>query len=453
MFQSIEPRIAVSVRRMAYPSRKTTTTASTSWIQTSHTVVPCYTFKVLRRALGCLALCAILTANAYGTSPCYQWRANSTGMATWWDDAKVALSDFALWCSTGTGQRLCDNVYCSAANLAAGAHCSFTANWQGYTTFPAVNGVNALTEVWTCPTCSPSSGSTLRPASVVSQVNPAACKVYVSARASERALCGPARSCVGHPINPASGAVYDTIVDVPPASGSPAFQHFYNSTDPGSPDLSAGWRHSFSRTIQPKYAGTNYQLYVQDQDHSSLYTDEATACISGFAEIKARSSTWANAGASYANGICSLTTGSTRIGTLTLLYTSTPTPTPSTLTLVGYDATRDDGQLVIFFMQGGLIVASSTIGSAAGSAATAVIASSVNSIWVMASSSCSLERPNFQRRSRASWIFSRSISSCWASTVRSRSASICLRRRFSAVIRVLATGGLYARRHDVHVLF
>src|SRR6185312_11418328 len=140
MFQSIEPRIAVSVRRMAYPSRKTTTTASTSWIQTSHTVVPCYTFNVLRRTFGRLALCAILTANAYGKSPCYQWRANSTGMATSWDDAKVALSDFALWCSTGTGQRLCDNVYCSAANLAAGAHCSFTANWQGYTAFPSVNG-------------------------------------------------------------------------------------------------------------------------------------------------------------------------------------------------------------------------------------------------------------------------------------------------------------------------
>jgi len=113
----------------------------------------------------------------------------------------------------------------------------------------------------------------------VSQVNPAACKVYVSARASERALCGPARSCVGHPINPASGAVYDTIVDVPSTSGAPAFQHFYNSTDSRSPDLAAGWRHSFSRTIQPKYAGTNYQLYVQDQDNSSLYTDEATTCI------------------------------------------------------------------------------------------------------------------------------------------------------------------------------
>jgi len=166
---------------------------------------------------------------------------------------------------------------------------------------------------------------------------------------------------VGHPINPASGAVYDTIVDIPSTSGAPAFQHFYNSTDSGSPDLSAGWRHSFSRTIQPKYAGTDYRLYVQDQDNSSLYTDEATACSSGFAEIKARSSTWANASASYANGVCSLNTGNTRIGTLTLLYTSPPTPNPSTLTLVGYDATRDDGQIVSFTLPSGSIAAPPTI--------------------------------------------------------------------------------------------
>jgi len=192
--------------------------------------------------------------------------------------------------------------------------------------------------------------------------NPVGCKVYVSARALALAQCGPTRSCVGHPINPASGAVYDTIVDVPSASGSPAFQHFYNSTDSGSPDLSAGWRHSFSRNIQPKYAGTNYRPYVQDQDNSSLYADEATACISGFAEIKARLSSWANATASYANGVCSLNNGNTRIGTLTLLYTSPPTPNPSTLTLVGYDATRDDGQLVRFSVQGGSIMAPPSIG-------------------------------------------------------------------------------------------
>ena len=84
-------------------------------------------------------------------------------------------------------------------------------------------------------------------------------------------------------------------------------------------------------------------------------------CSSGFAEIKARSRTWANASASYANGVCSLNTGNTRIGTLTLLYTSIPTPNPSILTLVGYDATRDDGQIVSFTLPSGSIAAPPTI--------------------------------------------------------------------------------------------
>ena len=315
----------------------------------------------LRTAITCVLLFLAAGRTAYATSQCWQWR--DTAGAGYADTGWMTSGPQA--CSTYAG--LC------AANPTS---CHYNAvnydyrNWNGKAVPDASAGG---WPVFRCnvtvqyknkdPRGFPTDWNDLfEEAGLDRRQNPDGCKVYVSARASERALCGPARSCVGHPINPASGAVYDTIVDIPSTSGAPALQHFYNSTDSGSPDLSAGWRHSFSRTIQPKYAGMDYRPYVQDQDNSSLYTDEATACSSGFAEIKARSSTWANASASYANGVCSLNTGNTRIGTLTLLYTSPPTPNPSTLTLVGYDATRDDGQLVSFSVQGGSIMAPPTIG-------------------------------------------------------------------------------------------
>ena len=45
--------------------------------------------------------------------------------------------------------------------------------------------------------------------------NPVGCKVYVSAPPPPLAQCGSTCNGVGHPINPISGAVCDTIVDVP----------------------------------------------------------------------------------------------------------------------------------------------------------------------------------------------------------------------------------------------
>jgi len=313
-----------------------------------------------------LPLLSATAMTAYATSPCYQWTcagyAGQCASGTLWrTSAQEAANDFSA--------ALCAS---SAAPGTAGTqirNCTATPI-RGSATWPAYQYLSRSSEQRYCTHSDESSCSAWTVLSdstdmwsnrFNTRTNPI-CQCYVSARALAAAQCGPARSCVGHPINPASGAVFDTFADFPSASGSPAFEHLYNSTDSGSRDLSAGWRHSFSRNIQPKYAGTDYRPYVQTQDNSSLYTDEATACISGFAEIKARLSGWGNATASYANGVCSLATGSTRIGTLTLLYTSTPTPNPSTLTLVGYDATRDDGQLVSFSVQGGSIVAPPTIG-------------------------------------------------------------------------------------------
>jgi len=186
------------------------------------------------------------------------------------------------------------------------------------------------------------------------------CEVFVTRAPPPQPQCGPTSSCVKDPINPASGAVYDTITDIPSAGGFVSFKRYYNSSDvsPTYPTyLNPGWRHSFSRSIHPRYASSDYLPYTQNADSSSLYTDEATACTSGFAEIKAGASTWANASANYANGVCTLTVGGTQIGRLTIHYTAPPTPDPSTLTLVGFDALRDDGQLVSFNLQSGALVA------------------------------------------------------------------------------------------------
>jgi YD repeat-containing protein len=324
-------------------------------VRRSRTHIQGYLRKALRRIAECLVLCTILAANAYGTSPCYQWRLYIPGhFDSGYQTSILQATQLAIaFCNAQSTGLLCSSCY---------QNCTFTlaqpvvpvGNWPDQWWYQVSwSGQNSLG--------SPISGTGLT-ASYQERTNPAGCQCYVSVALPAAPQCGPTCNGVGHPINPASGAVYDMIADAPESANTTGFKRFYNSTDTGGGDFSSGWRHSFSRNIQPKYGGTDYRPYEQTQDNSSLYTDEATACASGFAEIKARSSTWANATASYANGVCSLSVGNTRIGTLAILYTSTPTPNPSTLTLVGLDSTRDDGQLISFTVSGGTIVSPPSIG-------------------------------------------------------------------------------------------
>jgi YD repeat-containing protein len=189
--------------------------------------------------------------------------------------------------------------------------------------------------------------------------NPNGCQVYVSATPPPLAQCGTSCNGTGDPINPASGGMYSAETDLKSVAGKLEFRRFYNSIDGNNATgLSTGWRHSFSRSISMRNAGTGYAGgYVASNLNSSLFNDEATACTSGFAQIKSQVSAWASATASYMNGVCALNVGGVRIGTLPLLYTSPPTPNPSTLQLVGFDATRDDGQVVTFLLQSGAITA------------------------------------------------------------------------------------------------
>jgi YD repeat-containing protein len=182
---------------------------------------------------------------------------------------------------------------------------------------------------------------------------------FVSTRLPPSLLPAQCKICIADPINPASGAVFSAEVDVKQLAGSAiVFERFYDSTNSGGSNLSTGWRHSFDASIKPKYSSVNYLPYVPgDPESSSLYNDATSACTSGFTEIKNQVGSWQNAIASYVNGVCLLNVGTTNIGTLPVLYSSStqfPAPLPI---IVAFDVTRDDGQLITFMINGGSIVA------------------------------------------------------------------------------------------------
>ncbi len=57
-------------------------------------------------------------------------------------------------------------------------------------------------------------------------------------------------NCVGDPINPGVGNVFETETDVRFAGSSPiAYQRFYNSADTSGSDGVPGWRHSYDRSV------------------------------------------------------------------------------------------------------------------------------------------------------------------------------------------------------------
>jgi hypothetical protein len=162
-----------------------------------------------------------------------------------------------------------------------------------------------------------------------SAIDPLAeCQVSVTATAPKLNLQGPSTNSVGDPINPADGNVYTSQTDMQGGLGTPVFQRFYNSTDTGGGDLGPGWRHSFSRSVAPRYS--TYVLTPTlgpDAQRSGVFTDEATACTSGFAQIQSKLGNWGSATATFDGNACVLTAGGTQIGMLPLLYSQLPTNT------------------------------------------------------------------------------------------------------------------------------
>lgn len=308
-----------------------------------------------RRIMAGFVLWMLTFSCAYATSPCYQWagRDNSTNNYTgpWENSPQAAANDVLQHCENnpnacGSG----GNCPPAGSNYVCSSY-TFTLNGPGYYPFP-----DYFMWIYYVSTYVPTGTQhnlELYPQILV-QNNPGGCDVFVTATPPPAAQCGRSCNAIIDPINPATGGMYleekDLGGDVPGLS----FQRFYNSTSQAAGDISAGWRHTFSRNITPLYGGTTYQPYSSGGPNSSLFTSESSACTSGFAQIKSQVSTWASASASYSNGVCTLTVGSATIGTLALQYESPPTPDPTSETVIGYEAIRDDGQAIDFLLVSGV---------------------------------------------------------------------------------------------------
>lgn len=307
------------------------------------------------RMAACALLLVVVIADVQATSPCYRFRQG--GPFGWWspefstpEAACKALEGYLAgnmdamneWHEYAPGTKEFRNIHVE------------TEPFFGY---PNVRCV-VFFEMRSPPHPEWTPGA--RGHGGVPYIQDPACKVFACATPPPKAQCGPDCNSVGHPINPATGGMYSIEVDIEGKSGVEAFKRYYNSTDTEvaeneSRELSAGWRHTFTRRIKPIPAGSDHQPYLPGADYSSLYNDEAGACTSGFAEIKGRVSAWANATSSYVDGVCKLSVGGTSIGALPLLYQSVPTPTPGTAP-AGYDVIRDHGQVIRFSLQGGALV-------------------------------------------------------------------------------------------------
>ena len=133
------------------------------------------------------------------------------------------------------------------------------------------------------------------------------------------------------------------------------FKRYYNSSVDGSGDIGPGWSHSYTRSVKPTLNSTPYKPWPSGSRSSSgLYSDPASACVSGFASIRSSVSAWQSATASYSSGVCSIQSGASTIGTVEVFSTLSLAPLPAP---VGFNVTRDDGQVVRFLVSGGTLVA------------------------------------------------------------------------------------------------
>jgi len=172
---------------------------------------------------------------------------------------------------------------------------------------------------------------------------------------------GALPSVVADPINPASGSVLSREGDCQGRTGvALPFTRYYDSSDSALTNLGPGWRGSFSRRIVPITFSVTLHSYVPGSpDNSSLYGNEETTCASGFAQIQSRVPNWVGATTQYLSGICQLIKNGVVIGSIPI-YSNNRLPTPFPMP-IAYDATRDDGQVIHFTVQGGGITSPPTI--------------------------------------------------------------------------------------------
>lgn len=197
---------------------------------------------------------------------------------------------------------------------------------------------------------------------------------YLTTDASPMAGCDRCNR-VSDPVQPSTGAVTTLSEDSSDLAGW-GFSRFYDSRNGNSSTLGAVWRHTYDRTVQATYTGATFQPYQQgNPNYSYYYTDVATACATGFNDIRSKVSNWSGVTASYANGVCSLTKSGIAIGTISLKASwgypgyegyipadmmqrliAMGLPADSSVP-VAYDVIRDDGQTIRFSVINGVITA------------------------------------------------------------------------------------------------
>ena len=191
---------------------------------------------------------------------------------------------------------------------------------------------------------------------LVGLVGSGPCQVYwVTAQKNNETCSG---NCVGDPINPGPGNVYKREDDDVSVSGaSPIeFRRYYNSADTTQSDMGAGWHHSYSRSISANSYPTVVLTASGSSGQSGLvsaqYSDPATACTSGFADIQGSVSAWNGASAAFTGSVCVISNGGNTVGTLRVysLYWDSAQSTP-----VEYNIIRDDGKILRYTTQGGII--------------------------------------------------------------------------------------------------
>jgi YD repeat-containing protein len=291
-----------------------------------------------------VALLSVASLTAHASAQCLQWKqdmisAGQVGATSGW------LSNAQQACTAVTN-------LCAANPLSCGFNSSSYSfrNWDGVVQPVAWPGFQCLIHYQIKGVQFPDWTDFTSTNGMVNRQHPD-CKVFTSLT-SEGSQCGASCNGVAHPIDPADGSVYDTAEDLGTSAGIPLFKRFYDSGDQGTSSMNTAWRHSYSRRILPVKSTSAQKGYLSNASNSSLYNDEASACISGFAELKSRVSTWAGAAATYSNGRCNLAVGTTSIGMLPLYYTATPTPAPGSTLTIAYQATRDDGQVISFLANG-----------------------------------------------------------------------------------------------------
>ena len=168
--------------------------------------------------------------------------------------------------------------------------------------------------------------------------------------------CGSSCNVVGDPIVPANGGVFKAEADIA-FPRTLQFKRYYNSVNSNDYGMSVGWTHSFVRRLEKIYQSFQYRPYDSgDPDNSSLYDDPELACENGFPEVRARVSNWQSAVVTYTNAKCVVSVGGVTVGAIPILSNIAQDPQPSS-TIIGFKATRDDGRVVDFSVQGSTISA------------------------------------------------------------------------------------------------